>query len=264
MFKKGQKVVCINPIDGLELGKVYSVEKNSTDYFTYANGNSGYYHDRFIPLLTPNDIKIGDKLKLEYTPEVGKCFPNSNGIWYTSTMSNQHNIKTGSILEVTDIINVDGVDCIKDIESYSIPLMYLSKVEQTEMKTYTVPRSEFSQIYNLLCSTWREKVSNLLSKDLMSNDITIPESLIKEAYAEVISSDHRKELYDWLEKYFPKPKQKVLKTEIKYTNAYKSMIDGSVYYGSLLHSTKEVAINKAEDYAYVKGVKVTIEYEVEE
>jgi hypothetical protein len=141
--------------------------------------------------------------------------------------------------------------------------MYLSKVEQTEMKTYTVPRSEFSQIYNLLCNTWREKVSNLLSKDLMSNDITIPESLIKEAYAEVISSDHRKELYDWLEKYFPKPKQKVLKTEIKYTNAYKNIIDGSVYYGSL-HSTKEVAINQAEDYAYVKGAKVTIEYEVEE
>lgn len=273
MFKKGQKVVCIDSFSLLAtnypiIGNQYTVDRydNSGDFIILCE-IPGYewYPSRFIPLLTPDDVKKGDKLKVEYVPEVGEYWPNTTVVY---SVSISEKIKKGSIITM-DVFGGPSLSTIFDRGfCWNIPLIYLSLVKsdsKEEDKTITIPRSEFSKVYNMLCSDWQKQVNILLSKDLLSDNIEVSKTLIKKAYNEAHTSKHEADILLWLNEFAPKPKQLVKKSLTRYMNIYEGEIrSNDLNQRKALYDTKEECEKFIGETVVHRGVKVTLEYEVEE
>lgn len=259
MFKKGQKLVCIDPIDELKMGQIVTYNTQSGDLCYFDDFDGGYYNDRFIPLLTKEDIKVGDKLRVEYVPEIGEEFNNAE-IYYHSGMDLK--VQRHTIINVDEIIDNSGLNCgvWDNTIRYTVPLMYCTKIQNLSEEFIEIPRSAFKEIYSLLCNEYEDKVNEILGRDLMSENVKVYKEEILSAYSDSKTSKHEKTLTEWLEVYCPKPKKLVKKQLVGYANVY----NHEDITKSVLHKDIDSCLRNAAQCALAKGVKITIEYEVEE
>jgi hypothetical protein len=65
------------------------------------------------------------------------------------------------------------------------------------MKSQTISRKHLSEIYGQVCEAWQKKIAQLIITQHDTNDIVVPEELIKQAYS-AANADQKK----IIEKYF--------------------------------------------------------------
>ena len=87
----------------------------------------------------------------------------------------------------------------------------VSKGEQGST-TFKVTRQALSEVLPHVCSVYKSKINKLAQEDLFSNEIEVPENVVRLAHKDATKKEHK----EWLDKYLPLPKKKKIEVvEVK-------------------------------------------------
>lgn len=84
---------------------------------------------------------------------------------------------------------------------------YVLKQDNNNMETqpkFKVSRQALAEVLPLVCSDYKDKINKLAQKDLFSNEIEVPEDVVRLAHKDATKKEQR----EWLDKYLPLPKKK--------------------------------------------------------
>lgn len=91
------------------------------------------------------------------------------------------------------------------------------EVKEQPSPTFKVTRQALAEILPHVCSNYRDKINKLAQEDLFSNEVEVPESVVRQAHKDINKSVQK----EWLDKYLPLPKRKKIEVvEVKGSDGF--------------------------------------------
>lgn len=218
--------------------------------------------DKLETILESKNTETMETIKTIKTIEKG------NSVKIINLDTDSSNFFLGSTISIPsvmkkDIIIGDIVEVISVYKDYiriktnngnvwSIPLSCVKLFKEDREQEFIISRDNLAKIYEIVCSEWKYKIENILSKQNFNNDITLSEEFVRKGYNEANPSQA-----ELLEKYLPLPKKKVTKTVKGFINVYPKDVFNT-------HISEESAKKSAGHDALVVAVPVSFDYKVEE